>query len=253
MQKIKQQFNKLGSRIKKLFSHFKLTTPVSVLLGAVIIAGSILGYGIIMRTGSNNAPLTIFSGKPIDSTDYIEGNKKSSIYLVEYSDPQCPYCISAHPTVKALRTKYENKIAFVYRHFPLTSIHPYAFDESRAIACAGMIGGSDAYYKYIDAIYGYKSAKQNSGESSDLPPTGKSDLAAGIGLDLQLFNQCMDNQNTYNIVNESMNDGVNAGVQGTPTSFVLIKTKKGFEVVALVDGARPLQYFEAAIEQALSR
>lgn len=253
MQKIKHYINRLFSNTKKIFSHLKLTTPVSVLLGAVIIAGSILGYGFIMRTGSSNAPVTMFTGKPIDSSDYIEGNKKSNVYLVEYSDPQCPYCIAAHPNVKEIRNKYEDKIAFVYRHFPLTSIHQFAFDESRAIACAGLIGGGDSYYKYIDAIYGYKSAKQNTNQISDLPTTGKSDLAAGIGLDVQAFNQCMNNQTTSNTVNESMNDGVNAGVQGTPTSFVLIKSKKGFEVVALVDGARPLQYFEAAIEQALSR
>jgi predicted DsbA family dithiol-disulfide isomerase len=50
-----------------------------------------------------------------------------------------------------------------------------------------------------------------------------------------------------------MADGVAAGVQGTPTSFVLVKTRKGYEQVALIDGARPYTYFKAALDQALAQ
>lgn len=252
MKKIYHYIKHFTNRITRSFSSLHFTTPVAVIVGALIIGGSILGYGFIMKpTASTN--LQLFTGRPVDSTDYIEGNKKSDIFLIEYSDPECPYCISVHPTMKEIRAKYENKIAFVYRHFPLTQIHAKAYDESRAIACAGTVGGDKKYYEYIDALYGYKSTKQNTNTPSDLPPTGKEDLARSIGLDIQAFTSCMNNQITANIVNTDMTDGITAGVQGTPSSFLLVKSKKGYEVVAMIDGARQLQYFEAAITQALSR
>jgi protein-disulfide isomerase len=227
----------------------KLSTPGAVIIGSIIIAASILGYGFIMREGSTAAKMTQFAGKAIDSTDITEGNQKSKVLVVEYSDPECPYCITVYPTMKQLRNEYKDKVNFVYRHYPLTQIHPHAFDESKAIVCAQSVGGNSKALEYIDAIYGYKSAKQD----TKLPATGKEDFAKNIGLDITAFSACMNNQKTADDVTASMSDGGAAGVQGTPTSFVLIKTRKGYEQVALIDGARPYTYFKAAIDQALAQ
>lgn len=254
MKKIYHYIQRCVHTISRGFSKLRFTTPVAVIIGSLIIGGSILGYGFITTSAGSKAPVTMFAGKAIDeSVDFIEGNKKSNIFLVEYSDPQCPYCIAVHPTIKQIRTDYAAKIAFVYRHFPLTQIHANAFDESRAIACAGNIGGSKKFYEYIDALYGYKSTKQNTNTSSDLPPTGKEDIATSVGLDKQAFLACMDTQSTSSVVSEGINDGVTAGVQGTPSSFLLIKNRKGYEIIAMIDGARQYDYFKAAIEQALAR
>lgn len=229
--------------------HLKLSTPISVILGALIIGASILGYGFITRDGSSSAKMTQFAGKAIDSSDIAEGNAKSKVVVVEYSDPECPYCVTVYPTMKQLRNEYKDKVNFVYRHYPLTQIHPHAFDESKAIACAQTIGGSGKANEYIDAIYGYKSSKQ----TTQLIATGKEDLARNIGLDIVAFTTCMNDQKTTETINASMADGVAAGVQGTPTSFVLVKTRKGYEQVALIDGARPYTYFKAALDQALAQ
>jgi protein-disulfide isomerase len=191
----------------------------------------------------------MFAGKPVESSDYVEGNTKSNIVVIEYSDPECPYCVSLHPTLKKLRDDYKDKIAFVYRHFPLTQIHPHAHDESKGIICAGQLGGAKAYYEYMDALYGYKSNNQ----TTQLPATGKEDIAANIGLDKAAFLSCMKKEDVGIAVDASINDGVQAGVQGTPTTFVLTKTRKGYEVVAALDGARPYEYMQAALEEALAR
>jgi protein-disulfide isomerase len=227
----------------------RFTTPVAVIVGSLIIGGSILGYGFIMQSGSSGNA-TMFTGKAIDpKTDMIEGNLKSKVTIVEYSDPECPFCVTVYPTMKQLRNDYRDKASFVYRHFPLTQIHPHAFDESKAIACAQSVGGSVKALEYMDALYGYKSAKQ----TTELVATGKEDLAKNIGLDITTFTACMNNQAVTDAVTASMNDGVAAGVQGTPSSFILVKTRKGYEVVAMIDGARPLTYFKAAIDEALAR
>lgn len=229
---------------------FTLSTPLAIIFASVIIAFGLMGYGLITTGASaNTAPSKLFTGKAIDSSDFLDGNEKSKVILVEYSDPECPFCAQVHPTIKQLRNDYSNKVAFAYRFFPLTQIHPHAFDESRAIFCAGNTGGSKKFFEYIDALFAYKT----NNKSMLLPATGKEDLARTIGLNSQAFTACMNKQDAATAVNASMNEGVAAGVQGTPASFVLIKTRKGYEVVSMVDGARPYEYFKTVIDEALAR
>ncbi len=230
-------------------STFRLTTPIAIIIAACILAGSHIAYGFIIRDSGTKTESSLFTGKPIDDKDFIEGNVDSNVMIVEYSDPECPYCVTLHPTLKQIRTDYAEKIGFVYRHFPLTQIHPNAFDESKAIACAGAINGTKGFYAYIDALYGYKLSNQ----TTQLPATGIADLAKNGGLNPSTFAACMQAEDTALTVDTSVNDGVQAGVEGTPSSFILVKTKKGLEVVAMLDGARPYEYIQAAVEEALSR
>ena len=98
--------------------------------------------------------LKTFQGKTIDDIDYVEGTD-TGVFIVEYSDPECPFCVRFHPTIEKIRSEYAGRIAFIYRHFPL-SIHPGAQKESEMISCAGALKGREAYYKYIDAMFDYK-------------------------------------------------------------------------------------------------
>ena len=238
---------------KHPFKNFILTTPVAILLGSVIIALGLVGYGLVSNNGTATVK-TIFAGPEINESDFIEGNIKSDVIVMEYSDPECPYCIQFHPTMKQIRTDYASKITFVYRHFPLTTIHPHAFIESKAIVCAGIVGGKDTFYSYIDGLYGYKVPKQDTNNfSPQLPVTGKEDIASGVGLDKAAFTACMNDVAADNIVNTSQEGGASAGVEGTPSTFVLLKTRKGYEVITMIDGARPYNYVKAAIDEALSR
>lgn len=242
-------FTSLHMSFRHTLSTFKLTTPVAIILAAFILAGSHVVYGFVINNSGAKVESSLFTGKPIDLVDYVEGNSNSKVFIVEYSDPECPYCVTLHPTLKQIRTDYADKVAFVYRHFPLTQIHPNAFNESKAIACAGTLNGAQGFYAYIDALYGYKL----SNKTTELPTTGIEDIAKNGGLDPATFAACMKSEDTSLAIDTSVNDGVQAGVQGTPSSFVLVKTKKGFEVVAMLDGARPYEYIQAAVEEALSR
>ncbi|MBP6948497.1 MAG: DsbA family protein [Candidatus Pacebacteria bacterium] len=226
---------------------FTLSTPLAIIIASMIIAGGLMGYGFITSNAQPAVVRKAFAGKTIDSSDYITGKQNSKVMVVEYSDPECPYCIQLSPTLKKLQADYGDKVGFVYRHFPLTQIHKNAFDESRAIACAGKIGGSSKYYEYINALYDYKMSKQ----SATLPSTGKEDFARTIGLDQTAFATCMKEKQTEQEVTNSIDEGVRAGVQGTPATFVLLKTKKGYDVVSMVDGARPEEFFKAVIDEAL--
>jgi protein-disulfide isomerase len=226
-----------------------LSTPLAIIIGAVIVAVGLVAYGLITRTGGTATPTTVFAGRAIDSTDFVEGNTKSKVIVVEYSDPECPFCVQVHPSMKQIRTEYESKIGFVYRYFPLTQIHPHAYDESRALFCAGKVGGKDMFFSYIDTLFGYKTTNK----TTQLPATGKEDLAKQVGIDTAGFANCMASQESRTAIDNSTADGIAAGVQGTPASFVLVKTRKGYEVVSMIDGARPYSYIKAAVDEALSR
>jgi protein-disulfide isomerase len=231
-------------------SGFTLTTPMAIIIASIIIAGGLMGYGAITSGGSSNSVAkTLFKGKAINASDFVEGKENSKVVVIEYSDPECPFCTQVSPTIKKLRTDYAGKIAFVYRHFPLTQIHKHAFDEARAIACAGKVGGSAKYYEYLDNLFAYQMNKQ----STELPVTGKEDFAKAIGIDMTAFGTCMKDNQTAQTVTDSANDGVAAGVQGTPSTFILVKTRKGYEQVAMIDGARQYEFFKASIEEALAR
>jgi protein-disulfide isomerase len=242
------QIHSLFAKIQAFFRTFTLTTPVAIVIAALILGASHVAYGMVASTASNQAPAAMFAGKPLDDKDYIEGDASSDVIVVEYSDPECPFCVQLHPTMKQIRNEYEDRVAFAYRYFPLTQIHPHSYDESKAIACAATLGGTKGFYEYIDALFGYKSAQQ----TTQLPATGKEDIAANIGLDRNAFLACEKDQATAETIDASLNDGIQAGVQGTPTSFVLQKTKKGYAVIATIDGARPYEYIKAAIDQALA-
>jgi protein-disulfide isomerase len=243
--------------MSKILSQLKigtLTTPLAIIIGSIIIGLSIVSYGFIVGGSGVVNQSDMFTGRPVDETDYIEGNKKSDVVVIEYSDTECPYCILAYSTLKQLRNDYADRVAFVYRNFPLTSIHPNAFDESKAIVCAGIVGGENKYFEYMDALFGYKVPLQSQeNPSPQLPQNGKEELARGIGLNMTDFASCMNTQTTAQHVDASLNDGAQAGVSGTPSTFVLVKTWRGYKVIANVEGARPYDNFKAAVDEALAR
>lgn len=82
--------------------------------------------------------------------DNTLGNVNSSVVLVEYGDYQCPGCASANPRVKSVVEKYGDQIVFVYRHLPLTSIHPHARAAAAAAEAAGKQG---KYWEMHDLLF----------------------------------------------------------------------------------------------------
>jgi protein-disulfide isomerase len=203
---------------------------------------------IISKKG-NTVALETFKGRPIDATDLVTGKTKSDVVVVEYSDTECPFCAQLHPTMEKIKKEYGSKVAFVYRYFPLTQIHPDAFDEARAVFCVGKIAGAEKRMDYINEMFTYKIGKQN----MVLPKGGRESLAKNIGIDETAFTSCMNSQEPGDAVNASTQDGVNAGVEGTPATFVLVKNGDTYDVVSLIAGARPYEYFKAVIEDALSK
>lgn len=235
--------------LKDFYKKIHLTTPAAIIIASVILAISHVAYGALVSSGSTSSPSTLFKGRAVDESDLVTGNAKSKVFVVEYSDTECPFCAQLHPTITKIQDDYKDKVAFVYRYFPLTQIHPHSFEESRAVYCVGKSLGAKKRSDYINDMFSYKLTKQN----MVLPVGAKEGFAKNLGIDEKSFGTCMTSQESSDAINLSTQDGVAAGVTGTPSTFVLVKTRKGYEVVALVDGARPYEFFKGAIDEALAR
>ncbi len=92
--------------------------------------------------------------KNIDpNIDHIKGNSSLDLVIVEYSDTECPFCQRFHKSMQNIIAKNPN-VSWVYRHYPLTTIHPNAKNEALASECASIISGEkENFWKYIDEIF----------------------------------------------------------------------------------------------------
>ncbi|MFC1622024.1 DsbA family protein [Patescibacteria group bacterium] len=90
----------------------------------------------------------------INDGDHIVGTKEAKIFLIEYSDLQCPFCQNFHISAKEAVTQKPRDLAWVYRHFPLDRIHPLARAGAEASECAAEVGGEEAFWKFLDLAFG---------------------------------------------------------------------------------------------------
>jgi len=173
--------------------------------------------------------------KPVDDSDHVLGPKDAKVTVIEYSDFECPFCQRFYPTVKEILKSYPKDVRFVYRHFPLTSIHPNAQKAAEATECAAKLGGNDAFWKLHDKIFE---------RTPNIAPDVLLTLAKENGLKEADFKKCLDSGEMAAKVNQQMQDGSSAGVQGTPATFVNGK---------LSSGAIPLESLKAAIDAELKK
>lgn len=174
---------------------------------------------------------------PVTNSDHILGNKNAEIVLVEYSDFECPFCKRFHPTMQQLVKDYGDKVAWVYRHYPL-GFHTKAQKTAEASECANELGGNNAFWNMNNLIFE---------KMPDLELSGLSGLASQIGLNKQKFQQCLDSGKFAAHVKEDMDGGSKAGISGTPGTVIVSKNgKKDF-----IGGALPLESVKKQIDALL--
>jgi len=168
---------------------------------------------------------------PITEDDHVRGDlNKAKVVLVEYSDFECPFCSRHHETMLKLVEEFGDDVAWVYRHFPLVSMHPDAVPAALASECAAE---QDNFWDYADLLVENKDKL-----GDDLYKS----LAKDLNLDTKQFNECYDTQKYLDRVNSDTESGVAAGVQGTPATFV-----NGIAI----SGAVPLDTMKDAINSFL--
>ncbi len=204
----------------------------SQLASALLIAAVIVGGAILLKDSTppvkEVAPTPVINvpgqARPVSQEDHIIGNSNAKITIIEYSDLDCPFCQRFHITMKQVIAS-NSDVAWVYRHFPLTSIHPDAFKKAEATECAWDQGGNDAFWTYTDSLF------ERTYSVSEL-----SNLAGSLGLNTNTFNTCLSSGKFAAKVQADLTDGSGVGARGTPYSVILVDG----QIVDTIEGNQPL-------------
>jgi protein-disulfide isomerase len=229
---------------------FKRSHFYAVLVVLAFAAGILVGYVAwgteaaqsAQTANQANGPVT--AGAPVATEEpqyvrydvtsqgaYALGPEDAPITIVEFSDFQCPYCRRWHEQVyRPLLAAYPGKIRMVYRHLPLTSIHPDAFPAAEAVMCAGE---QDAFWPYHEKLFSSESL------GSDI----YTQYARDLSLDMTSFETCMTDHRYQEAIQIDADFAINMGVSSTPTFFI-----NGLPVV----GAQPLDVFKQVIDKELA-
>ena len=193
-----------------------------IIFSAVVVL--ILG-GLIVWTRMANPPIDL-SGVENNSViaaseqngnigDHVTGKTDSNIRLVEFGDFQCPSCGGAAPNVNTLMDEYGDRVALVFRNFPLTTIHPNARAASATAEAAGLQG---KYWEMHDLLY------ERQGDWSNQDATKRTETfnqyAEEVGLDIEKFKTDVASANVGKKISFDQALGKREGVSATPTFYL---------------------------------
>jgi len=227
-------------------SHFYSALSVLTFIAGLLVGYFLWGTGFLEGNASNSqttaqadSPVV---GAPVEEPQYRRfdipaegfpslGPRDAPITLVEFSDFQCPYCQRWYKeTYQPLLAAYPGKIRVVYRHLPLTSIHPDAFSAAEASMCAG---DQNVFWQYHDKLF--------NGES--LGYAVYEQYAQELSLDLPTFVDCISEHKYQAAIQADSDFAINLGVSSTPTFFI-----NGIPII----GAQPLDAFKRLIDKELA-
>jgi protein-disulfide isomerase len=184
-----------------------------------------------------SADVAILLRPPVADIGYdparVRGNAKAAVTIVEFSDFQCPFCVRAQSTVREVLARYGDRVKLAYRDFPLHQIHPQAQMGAEAARCAGDQG---KFWEYHDLLF--------EGPGQKLDKASLAEHAKKLQLDALKFDSCLAEGRHRAAVERDLQDGVTAGVSGTPAFFV-----NGI----LLSGAQPFSAFQKVIDAELAR
>ena len=217
---------------------------------AIVIAGIVVAVAIVYSVGKSNTvpvagePETIGdleAMRPVSANDHVRGDLKAPVMIVEYSDTECPFCKRFHETMKEVIKKYDGKVSWTYRHFPIPQLHSKAQKESEATECAGKIGGPAMFWSYTDALY--TATPSNNG----LDPAELPKIAKNLGLDTTQFNACVDSGEMAKRIDADKENAAATGGNGTPWSILVGPDGKKYAI----NGAQPIESISQMIDLAL--
>jgi protein-disulfide isomerase len=177
--------------------------------------------------------------------DPFKGDRNAKLTLIEFSDYQCPFCARyVRETLPLIERDYvkTGKLKYVFRDYPLESIHPNALTASKAAGCAGEQG---KYWEMHGRLFANQSA------------LGASDMAfhaEAVGLEREKFQHCLGRGRHEDGIRKKMAEGASLGVRGTPTFFLGLTSPNDpkVKVLRVLRGAVPYAQFKEVIDSLLS-
>ena len=167
-----------------------------------------------------------------------KGDPNAPITIVEYSDYQCPFCARHVANTMPILQNYIDlgQVYYVFKDFPLESIHPQAIKAHESAHCARELAGDEAYWGMHNLLFESQATWQSLSLSNHVSVFKQ--LAQDMGLDQESFDSCLDSGRYEGLVRANMDEGISFGITGTPTFFI-----NGQRLV----GAQPISMFDQAI------
>lgn len=190
------------------------------------------------------APAEVVPSIDIDEDDPVLGNRGAAVGIVEFSEFQCPFCKRFHDeTFKKIRDTYVDtgKLLYVFKDFPLETIHPEARPAALAANCAGKQG---TFWEMHHALFEHQES---------LGETLYGSLANDLGLDGGAFARCLSDAETASEVDKDIASGVANDVGGTPLFFVGSVTNGKLVQARRITGAQPFAAFAAIVDSLLGQ
>lgn len=165
----------------------------------------------------NSAPETVSANELVSQTPHLKGATESAqVTIVEFGDFQCPACRSAEPMVRQVVAQYPDSVEFIYRHFPLDSIHPNA----RAAAAASEVAAQEGkFWPMHDLLFQNQPEWAEIRNRSELNDTF-ANYAEQLEIDKTEFLERIDSDEVKALVQEDAAVAARLGLSSTPTFFV---------------------------------
>jgi len=214
------------------------------IIGGLLPTEQFIGIidALLAESESGQLPQGVIEPTPTPDLDFepeavsVMGDEDAPVTIVEFSDYQCPFCLRYfQETMPLVKSAYVDtgKVRYVFKDYPITSIHPQASKAAESAECAGE---QEAYWEMHDRLFQGQVDDWNN--NPDAVNVFKS-YAEELDLDTEAFNACLDSGRYTDDVATDLNEGARAGVTGTPTFFI-----NGEKFV----GAQPFQEFQTIID-----
>lgn len=215
-----------------------LTIPLAIIAGGIIVAIAV--YASVPKAPVENADISLV--RPVSASDHILGNPTAPVVIIEYSDFDCTFCKGFHDTLHQViaNAGTDGEVAWVFRHLPLSEIHPNARAHARASECAADASGNDAFWRFSNALFANQPAD----------PSRYGELASLAGISGDAFATCYSSISPAidaRITSDRQN-ALDIGATGTPYSVILVNGKPE----TVMDGAYPYDAVKALVDEALS-
>jgi protein-disulfide isomerase len=213
-----KQVEKDARRVNQVL--MKRYLPFAII--AIVLCSAIVVAALLLRAPKRNT--TSLSSNPPSSNNpsgpqpgadppRMRGDANAPVIIEEFGDFQCPPCGALEPELQKIEKEYGARVRVIFRHFPLTQMHPYALEAALAAEAAGEQG---KFWEMHDWMY------QQQQTWSTAPNARQIFLqqAQSLGLNVEKFRQDVNSAEVKQRIIQDYNRGMSLGVLGTPTLFI---------------------------------
>lgn len=232
--------------------------PLFIALGVVVLLSVFGIWWVYARTATPpdiaayisqyvvfNPPDSVYRIRALESRDHVLGSLDAPLVAIEYTDLECPYCKQSHFRLKEILNdpRYKDQVAVVIRHFPLDHRHAKARAEGEAAECAALLGGNNAFFAFVDAVF----TRTRSNDALDLRVLP--DIAHDVGLAADAFAACQQSSEVRRLVEDDVSDALTGGLSVTPSMVIFRSDGKR----SLVIGSQSTATYKRIFDTLLGR